>query len=138
MATVPQINIHVPKRVPFNDTIPLVGANYSGAALVMHVRNFYGDTGTPVIALGALSGGEGLSVTYDAAYPFTDQSGAAVTEPASIFRIQILEATLEALDLATPPDKAAQLVYDIHVTPSGGDKFVLCGGQFLITPGSTI
>ena len=138
MAIVPQININAPKRVPFNDTIPIIGPDYSGAAMAMHVRNFYGDTGAPVITLGALSSGEGLSVTYDAAYPFEDQSGAAVTAPASIFRIQILEATLEALDLATPPDKAAQLVYDIHVTPVGGEKFILCGGQFLITPGSTI
>jgi hypothetical protein len=31
-----------------------------------------------------------------------------------------------------------QLVYDMHVTPAGSDKYVAYGGDFNLFPGSTI
>lgn len=132
------------KRVPYVEpdgcTWAFVGYNWVGATFLMHIRNRYGDTGTPIISLaGASAGSEGISVSYDADYSYTDPvSGQTVTAPASLVLVQIDEATLEALSLGTPVDAPVELVYDLHVTPSGGVKRVAVFGTFSILPGSTI
>lgn len=132
------------KRVPYVEpdgvTWAFVGYNWTGAAFLMHIRPSWGDTATPLISLaGAAAGSEGISVSYDASYSYEDpQTGETVTAPASKVLVQINEATLEALALGTPPDEAVELVYDLHVTPSGGVKRVAVQGSFSIYPGSTI
>lgn len=135
MAAPPTLPIVVPKRVPFDDTIVFIGADYSDATFAMHVREEEGDTGTPIITLGDVSGSEGISATFDDEY--TDPETEEPVE-ATIFRIRILEATLEALPLGADTSEDVELVYDLHVTPAGGVKFILCEGPFLVTPGSTI
>lgn len=129
------VTIVAEKRVPFDNVLPVIGIDYTGASFAMHVRNDYGDTGDPIIEIGdSVSGSEGLSVTYgDYADPVTGE-----TVQASIIRIKINETTIEGIDLAVDEADDLRLVYDIHLTPSGGSKFVLCRGPFIITPGSTI
>lgn len=137
------ITLEADKRVPFVEadgaTIVFVGEDWTGAAFAMHIRNNPGDTGTPVVSLaGATAGTQGLSVAYDAAYIYVDETGEEITAPASLLLIQIDEATLEALSLGTPANEALTLHYDIHVTPSGGVKRVVAEGKFIINPGVTI
>ena len=131
-----ELNIAAFKRVPFVDSVAILGPNYTGAAFAMHIRNHNGDTGTPLVSLAtAAAGTQGISVTYDAAYAYNDVGD---TAPASKILIQIDEATLEALSLNNPTEKPVVLAYDLHVTPAGGVKRVELFGQFIINPGATI
>ena len=131
-----KLPIYAFKRVPFLDSVAILGPDYTGAAFAMHIRNNNGDTGTPLVSLaGATAGTQGISVTYDAAYIYNE---AGNTAPASLILIQIDEATLEALTLNNPANEPMVLYYDLHVTPSGGVKRVELLGTFTIYPGVTI
>lgn len=131
-----ELNISAFKRTPFVDDIAILGPDYTGAAFLMHIRNKNGDTGSPLISLaGATAGSQGISVAYDADYIFNSSGD---TSPASIITIQIDEATIEAISLNNPTEKPLDLVYDLHVTPTGEPKRVELFGQFIIRPGSTI
>jgi hypothetical protein len=135
MASTPQIDISAEKRVPFDDTIAEMWIDYSGATPLMEIRAEPGDSGTALVSLGAsTAGSEGIAITYDADYP--DPDGGDVTG-ASLIDIIINEATLEGLAYGADTAKAVPLYYDLHLTPSGGKKFVFCGGKFIINPGVT-
>jgi hypothetical protein len=137
----PRLPVAIPitvmsKRVPWVEDIALEGPNYSGATFRMELRQNPGDTGTALVTLtNAAAGSQGISATYNAAYvdPETTQTFAA-----TVIVIQIDETTMEGLASATPSSSAVELHYDIHVTPSGGVKFLLCGGAFTYYPGVTI
>lgn len=135
-----ELNIAAFKRVPFGGSsgegdIVLLGYDWSGAAFAMDIRVNPGDTGTPLVGLtNASAGAEGISATYNAAYPLSDGSTAGAT----IIRPQINESTMEALALSARPKDPVALHYDLHVTPSGQNKRVLAYGKFTIYPGVTI
>jgi hypothetical protein len=131
------------KRVPFLEpdgaTIVIIGPNWSGATFKMELRNNPGDTGTALLTLNnAAAGSQGISATYASSYSYVDAQGQPATAPATKVLIQIDEATIEALLLGTPPDKPLELVYDLHIAPSGEPKRVYCEGAFTIKPGVTI
>jgi hypothetical protein len=132
------------KRVPFVDedgaTWVFFGEEWDDATFAMHIRAHRGDTGTPVVSLAnATAGSQGISATYDPAYVYVDpQTKEDVTGPATLVLVQIDEATLEALSLGTPYDKAIELYYDLHVTPSGMVKRIPVEGAFIVKPGVTI
>lgn len=126
----------VSKRVPWVADLPVEGSDYSGGTFLMEVRQKPGDSGTALLTLGnASAGSQGISAVYDAAYP-DPETGEAFG--ATVFTLRIAEASLEALSLATPADKPVELHYDFHLTPAGGDKFVLCRGTFTYYPGVTL
>jgi hypothetical protein len=137
MAAPPRLDLTAPKRVPFDETIDDERGDYSAATFAMHIRQEAGDTGSALVALTNYAGTAGISATYeqieDPNYPSGD-----VLIWVSRVRIRILEATLEALSLAADTSKALPLAYDLHVTPPGAPKFVMCQGAFLIPPGVTI
>ena len=136
MANPPTINIVAPKRVPFDDTIPMMGLDYSGATPAMEIRPEPGDSGTALVSLGAsTSGSQGIVVTWDAGYPDPD---GIMDDGASIVRIIINETTLEGLAYGADPADDVVLHYDLHLTPSGGKKFVYCSGTFTVSPGVTL
>lgn len=136
MAALPNVPIIAPKRVPYDDVIPKMGVDYTGYTPLMHVRLEPGQTGTPLITLGAsTAGSQGIAISYDADYP--DPFG-ELSDGATIVQIIIDEATLEALALNTPASTPLVLYYDIHLTPSAGKKFIYCEGTFTIPPGVTV
>lgn len=136
MAAVPTIPIVASKRVPFDDSIAMMGVDYSGANVAMEIRPEPGGTGTAMVSLGAsISGGQGLTVTYDADYPDPDGT---MPDGATLVRVIINETTLEGLAYGADRADPVTLHYDIHLTPSGGKKFVFCAGTFTVTPGVTI
>ena len=135
MAAAPQINIVAPKRVPFDDTIAMMGVDYSSATPLMEIRPEPGGSGTALVSLGASSSGsQGIAITYDADYPDPD---GIMADGATIVRIIINETTLEGLSYGADPADDVTLYYDIHLTPSGGKKFVYCAGKFAVMPGVT-
>lgn len=136
MAASPLIDLTVNKRTPADFIIPEMGANYTGATLFAEVRAEPGADGTALITLNpATPPAEGLSVTYDAGY--VDPEG-IMPDGASLVRIIIAEATLEGLAYGADASKPVVLYYDIHLTPSGGTKFVFCSGTFTVDPGVTV
>lgn len=133
-----QLDIPAFKRVPFDDDVAIIGENLTGATFAMHIRAHPGDTGTVLVSLAnAAAPSQGISVAYNAAYQYQD-GAELITAPASLIRICIAEATLEALSLGTPYDEPVELFYDLHTTPSGGTKRVQFGGRFILKPGVTI
>lgn len=136
MASAPVINIVADKRVPFDETIPDFRSNYSGATALMEVRPQPGADGTPVLSLSTtLASGQGIVITYDAGYTIEHQG--TTHTGASLIQILINEATLEALSYAASPETDAVYSYDMHITPSGGKKFVAVSGSFTVSPGVT-
>lgn len=125
----------ISKRVPWIAELPVEGPDYSTGTFKMEIRQKPGDTGAALVTLnGASAGSEGISCTYDAAYVDPET---AETFAASIFKFQINETTMEGLATGTPSEDPVELHYDVHVTPSGGTKFVLIYGSFTYWPGVT-
>ncbi len=136
MASAPEINIVADKRVPFDETIPEMGMDDSGATAAMEIRVEPGAQGSALVSLGMSSnGGEGIAITYDDEYPDPETDE---LDGASIVRIIINETTLEGLSYNADPSKPLVLYYDIHLTPSGSKKFIFCAGAFIINPGVTL
>lgn len=133
------VNIDAFKRVPFLDSIDFIGPDWAAADFALQIRNSNGDTGTALVSLTKQTAGtQGISCTYNASYVWVDQSGVSHTSAASIVLINISEATVEGLSLNNPVSEPLTLKYDLHVTPSGGTKFVAAYGDFTVYPGSTI
>lgn len=128
-----QLDISAFKRVPFDDTVVVVGVNLTGATFAMQIRQHWGDSG-PALLTPTVGG------TYYPAYGYYDprRKQTVGPVPATIIAISIPEAGLEVLPLAADDEKPLELVYDLHITPSGGTKIVLMAGRFIIYPGSTI
>lgn len=131
----PQINLTVDKRVPLDITIPEMGVNYTGATLFAEIRAEPGDSGAALVTLNpAAPTAQGLSVTYDPGY--VDPEG-VLPDGASLVRMIVSETTLEGLAYGADTSDPVALHYDIHLTPSGGTKFVFAAGTFKIDPGVT-
>lgn len=128
-----QLDIAAFKRVPFADDLVFVGPDYSAAAFAMQIRQHWGDTGTALVT-------PSLSATYDPAYVYYDPRRKITVGPvpATIVAIDIAEATIEALPFAAEEEKPLELVYDMHITPTGEPKRVAVAGKFTIYPGATI
>lgn len=136
MAAPPQIPLLAPKRVPFDDKVPDFRGDYTGATPLMEIRPEPGGDGDPLVSLGpSVSGGEGIAITYDADYDFV-HNGTTYTG-ASLIRIIVNETTLEGLAYGADPADPVTLYYDLHLTPSGGKKFIAFSGTFTIDPGVT-
>lgn len=131
--TAAQLDIAAYKRVPLADDVVFVGPDYSGAAFAMQIRQHWGDTGAALLT-------PALTPTFDPAYTYYDPRRRQTIGPvpATIVAIAIPEASIEALPFAADEEKPLELVYDIHITPSGETKRVAVAGQFIIYPGSTI
>jgi hypothetical protein len=138
MAT--ELDITVPsKRVQWGGAsgegdIVWMREDVSGATFKMEVRNEPGDTGSALLTLNsAAAGSEGISATYDAGYvhPETGEVVGATT-----IRLQINQATMEALATAADPSDAVEACYDIQKTVSGVTSLWLYG-SFTYAPGVT-
>jgi hypothetical protein len=63
-----------------------------------------------------------------------------VGDKISQLRVRIVEATMEAMDVANDASQAGSdgaAFWDMHITPSGGDKFVAFAGTFTVAAGVT-
>jgi hypothetical protein len=136
----PTINIAAFKRVPLVYSTFIAGVNLTTSDFLCHIRHKFGDTGVPIITLASAAAGvQGVSATYMPALTYYDcYSRKDITVPATVVTLRVDETTLEAVTLANPTHQPLQLVYDVHNTPIGADKYVAYGGEFYLFPGSTI
>lgn len=121
-----------PRWVPFVHTIRYKNLNLTGATFRTHIRRNWDALGAALINLtNAAAGAQGISIVT-----VTDAEGTH-----SDVTIQIDEANLEALEppatSGVSPGADVPLVWDMHITPSGGTKYVSLRGTFTIQAGST-
>lgn len=121
-------NIRANRWTPFVETVTCEAMDLTGATLDMQIRLLPTSSGSPLVDLSpAAPGSEGLSLAVD-------DSGLVTT---STITIRINEATMEPLLYDPEREGDAELWYDLHVTPAGGDKYVLIRGTFTIVDGAT-
>ena len=129
--------------------IDVIGFDLSGATFKAEVRDTKDQSsGTARATLNTVTseieGVRLLEVVTADADDVTAYAAAGATiqvgDKISMIRIRIVEATMEAMDVA---NDAGQLgsngaaYWDMHITPSGGDKFVAFAGSFTIAAGVT-
>ncbi len=112
------------RYAPHEDYIDVVGYDFTGATTKMEVRD------TP-------NGGTVRATTDDTV---TVDIDVTTTEgvPTTRFTWVIPEVTMEAMPTdPADPSGPHELSYDMHITPSGGTKFVAWGGKFIVDEGTT-
>jgi hypothetical protein len=135
----PTIPIAAFKRVPLAHVTFFASVDLTAATFLCHIRQKFGDSGVPIITLSnAAVTAQGVSAIYTSITYYDSALYKDITVPATIVTMRINEATLEALVMANPTNQPLQLVYDMHITPAGSDKYVAYGGDFNLFPGSTI
>ncbi len=106
---------------PHSDYIDVEGYDFTSATFKMQVRD-------------TKNGG---AVRADVV-PTAELVVGAEVEPTTRVSWAIDEATMEAMPLdGSNPDADKKLYYDLHITPSGGTKFVAWGGDFIVKAGVT-
>lgn len=136
------------RYVPFVYDIDMVGLDLTGATFASEVRDRKNGGNVRATLATVASEIEGIrllevatadadDVTAYAAEGITIALGTSITR----IRIRIAEATMEAMDLAEDngtPGEDASAFWDMHITPSGGDKYLAFAGRFYIIAGATI
>jgi len=119
--------------VPFVYDIDIVGIDLTSAAFAMQVHDTKDRTaGTPRASLTTQTTDvEGIRLV-----------GVVTTDgvPTSSIRVRINETTMEAMDVANDaalPGNDGDAYWDMHITPSGGDKFLAFNGTFTVKAGVT-
>lgn len=105
---------------PFADYVDIEGYDFTGATCKLQVRDHKngGTLRADVVPV--------VSVTVTEGIPTTRVSWS------------IDEATMEAMPLDSGnPDADVSLHHDLHLTPSGGTKFVPFAGSFVVKAGVT-
>lgn len=119
--------------VPFVYDIDIVGIDLTDATFAAQVHDTKDRTaGTPRASLTT---------------PVTDVEGVRLVSvvttdgvPTSSIRIRINEATMEAMDVANDAGALGDngsIFWDMHITPSGGTKFLAFEGKFTVKAGVT-
>ncbi len=114
---------------PLVDTIDLVGVDLTGATFKLQVRDRKdGGAVRADLATIVVSSAEGVRLigVVTASGVTTSQIG---------FRIN--ESTMESMPAAPELGDDVPLYWDMHITPSGGLKFVAFAGDFTVKAGVT-
>ena len=104
------------RETPFIHTLTFAARDLTGAAFVGEIK---ASPGQASAALAAMSFG---SITYS-----TNSSVTAT----------ITQANINGLPEMTDKSEPIELVYDIYVTPSGGERELVMGGIFKVNAGVT-
>lgn len=137
--------------VPFIQSLSFVGVNWTGAAFAMHVRATRDVAGTPLVSLTTqtLASAEGVRLIYGGSDTITNHitagrlsavpSGFLTTDTVLLSQlgIRVNETTMEGLTFPTERGDDTVLYYDLHVTPSGGEKDLYARGTFTARAGAT-
>jgi hypothetical protein len=157
-----RLNLEGGRWVPFIATLPLIGIDLTGATFAMALRDVFDGAGAALASLAnaASAAAEGVRVvdvttaTVQAhitagrlpslpvgVNPATGEAF-ALTDSIIVTRIgiRINETTMEGLPMASAlggerGDELA-LAWDMHVTPSGGNKTLMFRGTFTVLGGA--
>lgn len=113
-------DISANRYAPHEDSMVIEGYDFTGATLKMQVRDrpnggaIRADI-TPTVSVSTVEGIAYTTVSWS-----------------------IAEVDMEAMpEDPTTPGADVTLYYDVHLTPSGGTKFVPFGGKFIVKAGVT-
>ncbi len=113
-------DIYADRYVPHTDYLRVRGYDFTGAALSMQVRD--------------RKNGGLVCATITPTLVVTTEDSVLI----STITWVIPEATMEAMPLdSATPEADVTLWYDIHLTPSGGTKFIPLEGRFIVDAGVT-
>jgi hypothetical protein len=133
MAEAARVDLRVDRWTPYVETFRFKGINLTGATLKAQIRPKPDNPGSPLIDLagGVSAGAEGLRLAG------VDTSG---LYPISTVEMRINVGTLADASHAPAAlrvGEEVQLAWDMHITPSGGDRQKWLFGSFIIVPGVT-
>lgn len=146
-----KIDIRADRWVACIRQIPFVNADFTGATFISQVR-LYGDaSGSPLVDLSTvtLSTAEGVRLVYAGTDTVANHiaagrlsgvpSGYESTDSVavSLVGIRINETTMEGLPFPQERGTAAEFVWDLQITPTGGIKDKYVGGAFMVEAGAT-
>jgi hypothetical protein len=141
------------RYVPFIETIPVLEEDFTGATFKMQVRDRK-DGGTvraDLATVGSIAS-EGVSIGYAGTDTVANHIAAGRLDQAdanalglvgtdslamTTLGIRINEVTMEAMPEPVEIGDDLELVYDMHITPSGSYKDLWFGGTFTVRAGST-
>lgn len=114
-----QFDIRADRYTPNGDTIIFKGFDFTGATLKMEIRD-------------RLNGGTVLA-TASTSLTVGDYEGVTSTT----VTWSVSEVNMEAMPLSDEADADVTLYYDLHITPTGVNKFVAARGKFIVVAGAT-
>ena len=150
-----KIDIRVDRDVPLVRTFAFCDFDFTGAALKMEVRRYPGEPGTALLSLtGQSTDVQGLRIIYagsdtvqnhilagrlSAAPPSADGGTLDLSTIIQLTQIRIRVDKANVVALPSPQEVSddLDLVYDLHITPVGGDEDVYASGLFTIVAGVT-
>lgn len=123
-----KLHIKAARWTPFKYPIVFEGIDLTGATYALQVRDRK-DGGFVRATLGTVTTANTEGVRF-----------VSFTGGNSTVEIFISEATMEAMDIAADASSVGsdgQAFWDLHITPSGGVKFVALEGTFTVKAGAT-
>lgn len=147
-----KIDLHTDRWVACIRELAFVGFDFTSATFAAQVRTVPDAAGSPLVNLGTVGSlaSEGVMLLYGGSATIADHIAAGRIDEVptgyvstdvvllSSVRIRINETTMEALTLPNDEDGPdTPLVWDLHITPSGGIKDKYAGGKFIVRGGAT-
>lgn len=153
MQTPARVDLAGDRYVPFIETIPVLEEDFTGATFKMQVRDRKdgGALRADLATVGSMAS-EGVTLVYAGTDTVANHiaAGRIDQEDAdtlalvgtdslvmSVVGIRVNETTMEGMPEPEELGDDLPLVYDMHITPSGGTKDLWFGGEFLVRAGST-
>jgi hypothetical protein len=124
-----EIEIRADRWTVFNDDLAIIGVDLTAADFKLQVRDRK-DGGFVRADLSTVTSGSAQGIRL---IDVVTTGGV----PTSRLGIRINEITMEAMAVATEAGEDGAAWWDLHITPSAGDKFVAASGRFIILAGST-
>lgn len=132
-------------------TFAFLGLDFTGATFVSHIRLNPDASGSPLVNLATVGSiaSEGLCLLYGGTDTIANHIAAGRLQEVpdgyvsgdslamSQIGMRINETTMEGLPWGTERGDDAALVWDMHITPSGGIKDKYIGGTFTVRAGAT-
>lgn len=115
---------------PFVHTIDFVGFDFTGATFLAQVRLFPDAPGVPLVDLATVTTANTQGIRL---VGVTTANGI----PTSSVYIRINEPVVEGLPFPSEPGADNPLAWDMQIVPSGGDKYRILEGRFIVDSGVT-
>lgn len=151
MITPGHLPLGADRWTPFVATFRFVGVDLTGAVLASQVRLYKDAPGDPLVDLAQVTtaAAEGVRIIYAGSDTVANHIAAgrltaaptgyvdADTLALSLIGMRINETTMEGLPPGGRAGSDVELVWDLHITPSGGLKGKWLYGPFTVRAGVT-
>jgi hypothetical protein len=139
--------------------LSFISIDLTGATFAAQIRQVPDGTGSPLVNLGTTtnSSAEGIKLFYAGTDTIANHIAAghleelpdninkatgqkyALTDTVALswVRIRVNETTMESLPFPLERGDDIEFVWDMHITPSGGEKDKYAGGKLLVRAGAT-